>query len=95
MAITDADAFAFAGIWKVQKGIVGDTHIDSVVHSIVTTTPNDMTKAYHHRMPVVLAASDYEEWLTASPDDAFGLLGPFPAEQMQIAQEGQGLREGP
>ena len=93
--LKDADAFAFAGIWKVQKGLVGDTHIDSVVHSIVTTTPNDMTKTYHHRMPVILAANDYEAWLTASPDAAFDLLRPLPAEQMQIVQEGQGMREGP
>ena len=94
-SIKDAEAFAFAGIWKIQKGVVGDTHIDSAVHSIVTTSPNHLTKAYHHRMPVILAASDYEEWLTATPDAAFDLLRPFPAEQMQIVQEGQGLREGP
>ena len=79
----------------MRQNLVGDTHIDSVVHSIVTTTPNDMTKAYHHRMPVILAADDYEEWLTGSPDDAFGLLRPSPAVQMQMIQQGQGMREGP
>ena len=93
--IKDADAFAFAGIWKVQTGLVGATHIDSIVHSIVTTSPNDMTKAYHHRMPVILLPQDYEQWLTAAPDAAFSLLRPFPADKMQIAREGIGLREGP
>jgi len=91
----DADAFAFAGIWKVQMGMVGDTLMDGTVHSIVTTSPNDLTKAYHHRMPVILAASDYETWLTASPDAAYNLLRPFPADQMRTVSEGIGLREGP
>ena len=92
--VKDTEAFAFAGIWKVQKGVVGDTHIDSAVHSIVTTSPNDMTKAYHHRMPVILEPCDYDQWLTAGPGDAYNLLRPFPADQMQIVKEGIGLREG-
>lgn len=46
-------------------------------------------------MPVILPVDQYEAWLTASPDDAFDLLRPFPADQMQVIGEGVGLREEP
>lgn len=93
--VKDAEGFAFAGIWKHQSGTLGDTDVDTIVHSVVTTSPNALTERYHNRMPVILPADHYEAWLNASPDDAFDLLRPFPADQMQVIGEGVGLREEP
>ena len=35
-----AETFAFGGIWRFQKGMVGDTPVDCVVYSMVTTPPS-------------------------------------------------------
>lgn len=87
--------FAFAGIWTHQIGTVGDTKIDTVVHSVVTTTPNDLALKYHTRMPVILAPTEYDTWLTGTADEAFDLLEPYPADEMQVIDEGFGMREEP
>lgn len=62
---------------------------------MVTTEPNELAGKYHNRMPVLLSPDDYDEWLTADVDDAFKLLRPFPAEQMQVIASGEGLRSDP
>jgi putative SOS response-associated peptidase YedK len=93
--VNDADAFAFAGIWKHQVGKVGDVEIDASFYSVVTTSPNELAAEYHNRMPVVLAAADHDEWLHAEPDDAFKLLRPFPSDRMHVAGSGEGMREEP
>lgn len=93
--VKGADGFAFAGIWKHQSGILGETEVDAIVHSVVTTSPNELAKRYHNRMPVVLAPDDYDAWLCGNEDQAFDLLRPFPAQDMEIIGEGEGLREEP
>ena len=93
--VNDIEAFAFAGIWKDQKGKVGDMEIDASSYSVVTTSPNGLASKFHNRMPALLAAADYDEWLNAEPDEAFKLLRPFPAERMHVAGSGEGLREEP
>ncbi len=93
--VKGAEGFALAGIWMHQRGTLGDTDVDSVVHSVVTTSPNALASNYHNRMPVILAAEHYDAWLSGSPDDAFSLLQLFPARQMQVMGEGIGLRQQP
>ena len=39
-------------------------------------------------MPVILDDADYDTWLTGTPDEAAGLLKPFPSDQMHTAMEG-------
>ena len=93
--VCEAEGFAFAGIWKQQCGTIGDTAFDGMVHSVVTTSPNELASKYHHRMPVILAPDNFEKWLSADVDEAASLLRPFPARQMVVVASGEGLREEP
>lgn len=89
------DVFGMAGIWRYQKGTIGDTEFDGVVYSIVTTNANAVASDYHTRMPVILAKQDYEQWLRASPDDAASLIVPSPPELLRLRGSGIGLKEEP
>lgn len=93
--VKDAEGFAFAGIWKHQHGRIGDTDIDAMVYSVMTTTPNDLAAQYHNRMPVIIAPEAYETWLTGGAEAAYGLVSPFPSDRIQLVGEGVGLREEP
>ncbi|MGI3212745.1 SOS response-associated peptidase [Roseovarius tibetensis] len=89
--------FALAGIWRVFKGNYGgDENREIVTSSMVTTTPNALTKETHpDRMPMILDPNDYEKWLTGTPDEAFALIRSFPADSMVIHQSGEGLKSDP
>jgi putative SOS response-associated peptidase YedK len=85
--------FAFAGVWRRFKGNYSGEHRELVTSSIITTTPNELVKETHpDRMPVILDPDDYSAWLTAQPDEAFGLICPYPAKKMVIHQSGEGLK---
>ena len=85
--------FAFAGVWTYYGGPYGDEHRAIVTSSMVTSTPNALTRETHpDRMPVILGPDAYETWLTGTPDTAFDLIAPFPAEWMVIHQSGVGLK---
>jgi putative SOS response-associated peptidase YedK len=79
--MNDGSPFAMAGIW--DKWISPDGEI---VHSfsILTTTPNDLMKEIHDRMPVILPRQDEKLWLGNSlEDELLGLLKPFTAAEMK------------
>jgi putative SOS response-associated peptidase YedK len=80
-SMQDGAPFAFAGLWDAWKGPAGGW-LQSF--TIITTTPNDLTRTVHNRMPVILHPEDYEEWLMrvdgAKPPAH--LLRPYPAEEM-------------
>ena len=64
-----------------------------ITSSMVTSTPNDLVRKTHaDRMPVILDPGEYAQWLTGTPDEAFALLKPFPADRMVIRQNGEGLK---
>jgi len=74
--------FALAGLWENWNSPDG-----SIIKSctIITTTPNDLLKDIHNRMPVILSESSYSLWLEHSEPDLekiSALLQPFPAEGM-------------
>lgn len=58
--VRDCELLAFAGLWEGWKDHSG-TWIKSC--TILTTMPNAVTAAFHHRMPVILNPSDYDLWL--------------------------------
>lgn len=58
----DHAGFAFAGLWSVRRGADG-TPMGS--HAIVTTSATPALADIHERMPLVLDAGDYDEWLRA------------------------------
>ena len=77
------EPFAFAGLyeyWKTKSGRM----LESC--AIVTTTPNEIMKPIHLRMPVILDPESEAAWL--NPDnqtasDLIQMLRPYDSEQME------------
>ena len=85
--------FAFAAIWTRWRGNYRGELVDIVASSMLTTRPNALVAEVHpDRMPVILPQERWEPWLHGSPEEAFALLEPFPAERMRIAREGLDAR---
>ena len=84
--------FAFPGIWRSYKGPMkkDGPNVDIETYSFLTTTPNPLVATINHeRMPVLLTREDeFETWLRGSVYEAMTLAREYPAEQMQIVQEG-------
>ena len=57
----DGALFCFAGLWERWTSPDGETRD---TFSILTTTPNDLVSTLHDRMPVILAPSDHDRWLS-------------------------------
>ena len=78
----DGEPLAFAGLWEVWRG--PDKQGDPLRScTIVTTSANETMQPLHDRMPVILPASAWEEWLDPANDDieTLGkLLVPAPSE---------------
>jgi putative SOS response-associated peptidase YedK len=78
---TDGEPMAFAGLWEVWRG--ADKQGEPLRScTIITTTPNETLAPIHDRMPVILPASRWREWLDPTNDDidTLGkLLVPAPA----------------
>jgi putative SOS response-associated peptidase YedK len=51
--------------------------------AIVTTDANSLVAEIHDRMPLILAAGDYDRWLGDEPDP-HDLMRPFPPEPMRM-----------
>ena len=80
--MADHKPFAFAGLWEAWEG-ADHSHIESC--TILTTEPNDLLRPIHDRMPVILAAEQYDRWLDPATREAevvLPLLKPFPSEPM-------------
>lgn len=78
----DHKPFALAGLYDVWKK-EGEHAL--VTCTIITTTPNEVTKDVHDRMPVILKKEDYDTWLDPNNHDTSllkSLLTPYPAEEM-------------
>ncbi|HEY9826587.1 MAG TPA: SOS response-associated peptidase [Stenomitos sp.] len=70
--------FAFAGLWESWHDIETCT--------ILTTAANSLLQPIHDRMPVILPAEAYDQWLDPTVQDTkqvAQLLQPFPDESMQ------------
>jgi putative SOS response-associated peptidase YedK len=81
----DARPFAFAGLWDTWRDPAGG---GSEVRSctIVTTSPNDLMKDIHDRMPVIVPPERYRDWLEKGeldPNLVSSMLDPYPPEQME------------
>jgi putative SOS response-associated peptidase YedK len=82
--LLNAEVFAAAGLHEHWPGRDGADPIES--YTILTTAANEMMRALHDRMPVILHECDYEAWLDPDNDDTEALatlLAPFPAEEMR------------
>jgi putative SOS response-associated peptidase YedK len=78
----DGAPLAFAGIWDAWKRPEGT--IDSC--SILTTSANTLVAKIHDRMPVILSASEYDQWLDRQITEAKQLetlYAPFPSDLLE------------
>lgn len=76
--------FAVAGLWEVWQSKDMDEPLKSC--TIITCPPNALLEEIHHRMPVILPADAYAQWLSPDeqPVDALQpLLTPYPGEEME------------
>lgn len=79
----DDRPFAFAGLWDVWEG---PDHSVLETCTILTTSPNELTRPIHDRMPVILRPEAYAAWLDPATEDSaqlLDLLGPYPSEPME------------
>ena len=81
--LNDKEVFGFAGLWEEwldkQTGELLETC------TIITTEANEVLKPVHDRMPVILKAESYDEWLDAKEKNTDRLqkfLVPYPANEM-------------
>jgi putative SOS response-associated peptidase YedK len=77
----DNRLFLLAGLWRTIKGEDGPI----VTAGIITTSPNEVVKPIHDRMPVILSEDGLNLWLDRRIevfDTIYPLLAPHPPEQM-------------
>ncbi len=78
---TTEPLFALAGITELWQGPGGPLH----TVSLITTRPNALMQEIHDRMPVILPAEAYGDWLNPKNQDMVALqnfIRPYPAQQM-------------
>jgi len=96
VTLTDDEPFAMAGLWAQWQPATTQTGLDAYTDggrvdepetvetfTVVTTEPNAVVSALHHRMAVILPEEGYETWLSAPPEEAAALLEPYPADGMR------------
>lgn len=70
------EPFAFAALWDSWQGLE--------TCSLITTRANELAKAVHDRMPVILHDSDYDAWLDPSVTDPAYVLEPYEEAAMSV-----------
>lgn len=76
ISAADGKPLTFAGLHETWKNRETDDIVESC--TIITTAANEFVKKIHDRMPVILAPSDWDEWLQSpnldvlkqAPEDA-------------------------
>lgn len=83
ITLIDGRPFALAGLWEVWRDPGGGEPLRTC--TIITTTPNELMRPIHNRMPVILDASAARQWLVpgeVEPGSLQPLLRPYPAAEM-------------
>jgi putative SOS response-associated peptidase YedK len=78
----DRQPFAFAGLWDEWHSSDGS---QVRTCTIITTSPNELVKALHNRMPVILPRDSYGQWLSntpQTPENLSPLIKPYPSAEM-------------
>jgi putative SOS response-associated peptidase YedK len=81
IAMKDGSPFGLGGLWENWKDPSTGEWIRTF--AIITTDANELVAEIHDRMPLIIAPSDYERWLSDDPDPG-DLMQPFPAEPMRM-----------
>jgi putative SOS response-associated peptidase YedK len=69
--LDSGEPFAMAGLWERWRDPSAAEPLESC--TIVTTSPASSVEHLHNRMPVILPASAYEQWLDPRNEDVAGL----------------------
>jgi putative SOS response-associated peptidase YedK len=74
------ECMAFGGLWESWRAPDG-----AIVRTccVITTTPNAVMQPIHERMPVIVAAEHWQDWLTAPAEDIRALVAPCPDDWLQ------------
>ena len=86
-ARTDGEGFCMAGLWEAWSSAEGIWE----TFTIITTTPNEVVRAVHDRMPVILSEDEGEEWLEVGRQ---GLLRSAPDDWLIKTAKPNQLTEG-
>ena len=81
--LRSGDLFAMAGLWDRWISPHGELIYSC---SVITTTPNDLVKGIHDRMPAILKPNDEKIWLDPAISDIKqlnSLLNPFNQDLME------------
>jgi putative SOS response-associated peptidase YedK len=83
MHFPDDRVFAFAGLWERWTPDEQAEPVDTC--TIVTTSPNELMKPIHDRMPVILRPEDYGPWLDkeTDPEKAQAMLRPYADDELE------------
>ncbi len=83
----DGHPFGVGGVWERWQR--GDEHIESC--ALITSEANDLVRTINDRMPVIIAAEDYDRWLDPTFFDAEELqrtMQPYLADKMIVVSDG-------
>jgi putative SOS response-associated peptidase YedK len=82
IGLADESPFAMAGLWERWQPDEAQAPLDTF--TILTTQANPVLSPIHHRMPVILAPTDYDTWLRREGPvrAARDLLRPCPPDAM-------------
>lgn len=77
----DDEPFTFAGLWEHWQPAEGSAW---ETFTLITTAANDLTRPIHDRMPVIVAGSDRDLWLSADadPSQLKPLMRPFDSDAL-------------
>jgi putative SOS response-associated peptidase YedK len=81
--LKDKEVFGFAGLWESWVDKTTGEGLETC--TIITTEANDVLKPVHERMPVILRAESYDEWLDTkvkNTDKLQKLLVPYSIDEM-------------
>ncbi|MFO7838645.1 MAG: SOS response-associated peptidase [Desulfosalsimonadaceae bacterium] len=81
------ELFAFAGIWEKWSTPRSQTDITSC--AILTTGADTLLHPLHQRMPAIIEARDFQDWLDPSVTDeaaVVSLIKPCPGDAVSVQQ---------
>ena len=84
--LKDEKPMFFGGVYSIWKD---SEEKETPSFSIITTTPNNLMREIHNRMPVILPEEHFEQWLDPgfnNTDSLKKLLIPYPDKEMTAYQ---------
>jgi len=79
-ALKHGDPFAFAGVWRP-----GPSPDEPGRYAFLTCMANGFVASIHPKsMPVILAPTDYDRWMSGSYDEILPLARTYPSDEMTL-----------